>query len=409
MSFYNFGCRAFQQTARLGQNLWPWKEPRVLRGPGCADELPALVKSLGLRRVLLVTDPGLMKLGLPLPLIQGLEKAGLFCAVYDKTVANPTTDSIEEARGVYIEGKCDCVVAFGGGSPMDCAKMVCFLAAYPRETAARVKGVQPVRLRGVPPLFAVPTTAGTGSETTLAVVVSDPGTHKKYTVISPLLRPQYAVLDPRLTLGLPPRITAHTGMDALTHAAEAYVSLSRTKETDARATEAVRLIFANLETAYADGSNMDARDAMLYASYCAGVAFTKAYVGYAHGIAHALGGMYDIPHGLACAVALPHVLEAYGPCVHARLARLYDAAGLPGSGQSDAEKAAALLTAIRALNRRMNIPAGFDCIREEDVPEIAARCLKEGNPLYPVPRIWRQEECEGVVRGMASVKEEVKV
>jgi alcohol dehydrogenase class IV len=400
MTLYTFASRAFQQVARLGQNLWPWKEPQVLRGPGSVDELPALVKARGLRRVLLVTDPGLMRLGLPLPLIQGLEKAGLYCAVYDKTVANPTTASIEEARQAYTEGKCGCVVAFGGGSPMDCAKMVCFLAAYPRKKAAGVKGVQPVRLRSVPALFAVPTTAGSGSETTLAAVVSDAGTHMKYTVISPLLRPQYAVLDPALTLGLPPSFTAHTGMDALTHAAEAYVSLGRTKETDALALEATRLVFANLGAAYADGGDMDARDAMLYASYCAGVAFTKAYVGYAHGIAHALGGMYGLPHGLACAVALPHVLEAYGPCVHARLAALHDAAGLPDSGRSDAEKAGAFLHALRVLNTSLGIPATFSCIKEEDVPEIAARAVKEGNPLYPVPRIWRQEECEGVVRGM---------
>jgi len=400
MTFYEISCRAFQKLLFFGQNLWPWGEPALLRGPGCVNELPALIKSLGLRRVLLVTDAGLMRLSLPGPLLDGLEKAGIFCAVYDKTKANPTIHCVEEALRIYAETRCEAVVAFGGGSPMDCAKMVCLHTAYPHKEPGAFKGVQPVRLRTPPPLFAVPTTAGTGSEATLVAVVSDPETHVKYTVISPRLRPKYAVLDPALTLGLPPAVTAQTGLDALTHAVEAYLSLGRTKKTDARALEAVRLIFDHLETAYADGADREAREAMLRASTCAGVAFTRAYVGYAHGIAHALGGLYDLPHGLACAVALPHVLAAYGSAAYARLADLHDAAGLPASGQTAAEKALTFIHALRILSTSLGIPASLRCIREEDIPEIAERALKESNPLYPVPRIWRQEECEEVVRGM---------
>ena len=397
MTFYEFFCRAFQKAAYAGAYLWPWQEPMLLRGPGCSNELPALIKSLGIKRVLLVTDPGLMKLGLPAPLIAGLEKAGVFCAVYDKTAANPSLKQIVEARKLYAEVKCEAVVAFGGGSPMDCAKMVAFLTAYPRMKPARAKGVQPVRLRRPPPLFAVPTTAGTGAEITIAAVVSDPGTHAKYTMLSPLLRPKAAALDPALTLGLPPDLTAQTGMDAMTHAVEAYISLGRTRKTDAWALEAVRLVFGNLETAHAGGSDIAARGNMLFASYRAGAAFTRAYVGYAHGIAHALGGLYGIPHGLACAVTLPHVLEAYGAPARARLAELYDAAGLPPLDDT-AAKAEAFIHILRVLNTSLGIPGGFKCIREEDVPEIARHCLKESNPLYPVPRIWRREECERVVR-----------
>ena len=400
MTFYEFACRAFQKIAYVGAYFWPWTEPALLRGPGCAGELPALIKSLGLKRVLLVTDGGLMKLGLPAPLIGGLEKAGVFCAVYDKTTANPSLDQVEEARKLYAETKCEAVVAFGGGSPMDCAKMVCFLTAYPRMKPARAKGLQLIRLRRPPLLFTVPTTAGTGSEITIAAIVSDPGTHEKYSVLSPLLRPKYAMLDPVLTLGLPPAVTAQTGLDALTHAVEAYISLGRTKKTDAWALEAVRLIFGNLESAYADGSDIEVRGNMLFAGYRAGAAFTRAYVGYAHGIAHALGGLYDIPHGLACAVTLPYVLEAYGAPAHVRLADLYDAAGLPESGQCDAEKTVAFIRTLRVLNTDLGLPGRFECIEEKDVSEIARRCLKECNPLYAVPRIWRQEECEGVVRGM---------
>ena len=400
MTAYTFACRAFQKAAYLFAYAWSWKEPTLLRGPGCTAELPALIKSLGLKRVLLVTDAGLMKLGLPGSVIQGLEDAGVFCAVYDKTAANPSLSQIIEARKLYQETNCEAVLAFGGGSPMDCAKVVCFLSAYPRKDPYKVKGLQLIRLRKPPPFFAVPTTAGTGSEVTIAAVVSHPETHVKYTLLTPLLRPKYAALDPSLTRGLPPNPTAQTGMDALTHAVEAYISQGRTKNTDAWALEAVRLVFDNLETVYADGSDIKARENMLYASYRAGAAFTRAYVGYAHSIAHALGGLYDVPHGLACAVTLPHVLAGYGKPAYARLAKLYDAAGLPAGPESVEEKALAFIQAIRDLNARLGIPAGFACIQEKDIPEIATRALKEGNPLYPVPRIWRRAECEGIVRGM---------
>ena len=389
MGVYELACRALQAGMCLVRNIWSRREPRLLEGPGSVNELPALVKSLGLRRVLLVTDPGLMKLGLPAPLIAGFEKAGLYCAVYAKTQANPTLDNIKEARRLYAETNCEAVAAFGGGSSMDCGKMVCFLTACPRRKPEKIKGVQLARLRTPPPLFAVPTTAGTGSEATIAAVVTDDRTRAKYTVTSPLLRPKYAVLDPALTLGLPPAATAQTGLDALTRAVEAYVSRGRTKNTDARALEAVRLVFDHLEAAYEDGQNAAARQAMLAASYRAGAACTRACAGYAQGIAHALGGLYGLPHGLACAVALPHVLAACGQPVQARLARLAEAVGADDFVQ-----------ALRDMNTCLGIPAHFDCIREEDVPAIAARAVKECNPLCPVPVIWRQGACEEVVRGM---------
>jgi len=400
MTCYEFGCRAFQKIAAFGRMLWFWKNPKLLRGSGCAGELPALIKSLGLRRVLLVTDPGLVELGLPAPLIRGLEEEGIFCAVYGRTRANPSAEEIEAALRLYREEKCRAVIAFGGGSPMDCAKMAAYCAAPPARKPQRIRGIQAVPLRKPPKVFAVPTTAGTGSEVTIAAVVTDPRTHEKCSVLSPLLCPKYAALDPLLSVSLPPDLTGQTGMDALTHAVEAYISRGSTKKTDAWALQAVKLIFANLETAYADGGDVAARDAMLYAAYCAGAAFTRAYVGYAHSIAHALGGLYDLPHGLSCAVALPTVLAAYGEAAHARLADLYDAADLPASSQSNAEKAAGFIAAIRQMNARMQIPEGFDCIKAEDIPQIAARAVKEGNPLYPVPKIMRRPACEDVIRSL---------
>lgn len=248
----------------------------------------------------------------------------------------------------------------------------------------------------LPPFFAVPTTAGTGTEATLAAVVTNLQTHEKYAVNDPKLRPKYAVLDPELTAGLPADITAATGMDALTHAVEAYIGLSGTKSTDEYAEKAIKLIFENLEAAYNDGQNLEARENMLVASYYAGMAFTRAYVGYVHAVAHNLGGIYGTPHGLANAVILPHMLEYYGDTAYAKLAKLAEVANLGGYSQAD--KAMNFIDAIKAMNKRMNIPEHFDFIKDEDIPTIVERALREGNPLYPVPKIMDEADCERVVR-----------
>ena len=393
MNAYEFYCRAFQKIFYIGQNFWEWIDPKLLKGAGSVAELPTLIKSKGIKRLLLVTDPNLTKIGLTAPLLRGLDEAEIFCAVYSETCADPSTKNIEDALQLYKENNCEAIIAFGGGSPMDCAKMVGLVYAYPRKGTKKLRGIQPIMLRRRPPLFAIPTTAGTGSETTIAAIVTDPDTHRKYSVLTPKLRPKYAVLDPELTVGLPPHITAATGMDALTHAVEAYIGQCNTRRTKKAALNAVRLIFQNLESAYQDGANLEARENMLLASYDAGIAFTRAYVGYAHGIAHAIGALYHVPHGLACAVALPHMLDFYGAAAHKRLANLADVAGTP-------RDATAFIQAIRDMNTRMGIPAGFDCIREEDIPAIASQALRESNPLYPVPKIMNQKQCEALVRGL---------
>ena len=246
-------------------------------------------------------------------------------------------------------------------------------------------------------IFAVPTTAGTGSETTVAAVVSDPETHEKNPINDPKLRPKYAVLDPELTVGLPPHITSTTGMDALTHAVEAYIGKSNVHSTEMYAEKAVKLIFQNLEKVYANGKDIEGRNNMLKASYYAGMAFTRAYVGYVHAIGHNLGGMYGIPHGLAMSVILPYVLDYYGKTAQFRLARLAEISGACPVG-SDEAKAAAFIQEIRDMNKRMNIPDGFDQIKEEDLPILVKRALKEANPLYPVPKIMNEADCEAVIR-----------
>ena len=390
--------RTYQVVFKIATStpFFDWSEPYLLEGPGAIRQLPELIKSKGLQKVLVVTDKGLMGIHLPDSMFEELEKAGIEYVVYDGTQPNPTIQNIEDAKQLYLDNGCDGVIAFGGGSPMDCAKIAAARVTNPKKPVKKMRGLLKITHK-LPPLFAVPTTAGTGSEVTLAAVVSDPETHEKNACNDPKLRPKYAVLDPELTVGLPPHITSTTGMDALTHAVEAYIGRSNVKSTELYAEKATKMIFDNLETAYADGKNIEAREAMLKGSYYAGMAFTRAYVGYVHAIAHNLGGHYGIPHGLANAVILPYVLEYYGESAHKRLAKLSVIAGVKTDG-TDKEKAEAFIEAIKTMNKNMNIPDGFDCIKEEDIPVIVKRALKEGNPLYPVPKIMNAADCEAVIR-----------
>lgn len=388
--------RTYQVVFKGVSSLLDWTPPELLRGAGSIKKLPDLIKEKGMKKPMIVTDQGLWDLGLLSGLLASLDEKGIPYAAFHGAQPNPTIDNVEECRKMYIDAGCDCFVAFGGGSSMDCAKGAAARMARPGKTIQQMRGVLKV-VKKTPVVFAVPTTAGTGSETTLAAVITDSKTHEKFAINDPVLRPSYAVLDPELTIGLPPKITSTTGMDALTHAVEAYIGRSNTKLTESSAKDAVKLIFDNLEKAYNDGKDIIARENMLVASYLAGVAFTRAYVGYVHAIAHNLGGMYGVPHGLANAVILPYVLDYFGASAYSRLADLADVAGI-GAGKSDAEKARDFIAEIRAMNVRMNIPDGFDCIKEEDIPTIVERALKEGNPLYPVPKIMDAKDCEAIIR-----------
>ncbi len=389
-------CRAYQGVFKMAMPFLNWDEPYLLKGPGAVKDLPALIKSKGIMNVLVVTDKGLMGLHLLDGMFEALETQGIKYSVYDGVQPNPTIDNIEEARRIYLRNNCKGIIAFGGGSPMDCAKAAGARVTNPNQQVVDMRGQLKIR-HALPPFFAVPTTAGTGSETTLAAVVSNPKTHEKNAINDPKLRPKYAVLDPELTLGLPPHITSTTGMDALTHAVEAYIGRSNTKTTEKYAEDATKLIFENLETAYKDGKNVAARENMLIASFYAGMAFTRAYVGYVHAIAHNLGGIYGTPHGLANAVILPYVLEYFGKSAYERLARLADVAGITNQSQSNEEKAKLFIAKIKEMNKNMNIPEHFDFIEDKDIPTLVERALKEGNPLYPVPKIMDENDCREVI------------
>lgn len=399
--FRKIWYRIAQKVLKFGMVFMNWDEPELLKGKDAVLKLPAFIKSKGVNKVLIVTDKGLMSLKLLDPLFAQLKKDKLEYVVYDGVQPNPTIPNIEECKDIYTNNHCEGIIAFGGGSPMDCAKAAAARVVKPNQSVRKMRGYLKVHKK-IPPFFAVPTTAGTGSETTLAAVVTDPTTHEKNAIGDPCLRPKYAVLDPMLTVGLPPHITSATGMDALTHAVEAYIGKSNVKSTIKYSEDAVKLIHTNLEKAYHNGKDVEARDNMLYASYLAGNAFTRAFVGYVHAIAHNLGGMYGTPHGFANAVILPHMLEWYGSSVYKKLAKLADLIGLSKENQSEEEKAKAYIAEIKRMNKEMGIPETFDFIKEKDIPIIVNRAIKEGNPGYPVPKIMNAKECEQVVRSLMS-------
>lgn len=398
----NIYYRTFQVVLKAVVVFLDWSEPQLLNGAGSIKKLPELIASKGIKKVLIVTDKGLMSLNLLDSLFEALNDRGIEYALYDGTQPNPSIENVEAARQLYIDENCKAVIAFGGGSSMDCAKAAAARVVKPNQPVTKMKGLLKINKK-LPPFFAVPTTAGTGSETTIVSVVTNMQTHEKYTINDPKLRPSYAVLDPELTTKLPKHITSTTGMDALTHAVEAYIGRSNTKNTANKAELATKMIFENLEKVYENGTDVEARNQMLLASYYAGVAFTRAYVGYVHSIAHNLGGLYAIPHGLANAVILPYVLEYYGTAAHERLAALADIAGITSPGQTNAQKAEAFIAEIKEMNKRMEIPNKFEQIQEKDIPLIVTRALKEANPLYPVPKIMDRTDCETVVRKIAGL------
>lgn len=385
---YRLWCRIYQAAFRLA---WPFidlREPTLLSGPGAVQKLPELIFASGIDRLLVVTDAGLVKTGLVAPLVERMTRQGIAVDVYDGTVPNPTVDNVEAALSHYLSFNAKALVALGGGSAMDVAKAVGACVANPRKTIRRMRGVLKVRLP-IPPLYAIPTTAGTGSEATLAAVITDPSDHAKFAINDPVLVPAMAVLDPRLTVSLPTHVTAATGIDALTHAVEAYIGSSNTSRTRRYAREAVRLVFGNLKRACTEGSDLVARGHMQRAAYVAGLAFTRAYVGNVHAIAHTLGGFANVPHGLANAVVLPYVLDHYGDRAARRLSELAAEAGVADAGSSVRENARRFVEAIRALNESVGIPARFapGTFRPEDVDAMVSHAMREANPLYPVPVI----------------------
>lgn len=384
-------CRTFQAVMRAALPILPYREPKPLKS---IEGIVPILKRRHIKRVLLVTDSGVRSAGITKPLERVMMEKNIQCFIYDKTVANPTVTNVEEAAALYQSGRCKALIAVGGGSAMDCAKAVGARIARPNTPLSRMEGILKV-VKKLPLLIAVPTTAGTGSETTLAAVITDNETKRKYPINDFVLIPKYAILDPQMTVSLPPHLTATTGMDALTHAVEAYIGCSTTKHTRTMAVDAIKLIFQYLEMAYEDGQNFDARQNMLRAAYLAGASFTQSYVGYVHAVAHSLGGKYGMAHGRTNAILLPIVLEAYGAAVYEKLADLARRTGI-SYDVSDEAAAKKFIEKIKQMNKNMEIPERLSGIQKEDIKQLAKHAEHEANPLYPVPVLWDKKELEKI-------------
>jgi alcohol dehydrogenase len=383
-----------KRAAGAVTKLIPIPQPVLLVGPGSAAKLGQTVADFGHRKLLLVTDAVITRLGLAAPLTEALRAAGTAFVVFDAVTPDAPIPVIEQGLELYRSEGCDAVIAVGGGSVMDAAKVIALAATNgkrPRDLAGYFRG-----LRAPAPIYAVPTTAGTGSEVTVAAIISDPAAGRKYMVADSRIVPDMAALDPTLMLGLPPAVTAATGMDALTHAVEAFVSGWATPATDRWALAATGMIWQHLPRVVREGNDLVSREKMALASTYAGLAFTRANVGNVHAIAHQLGGKYHVPHGLANAVLLPVVLRFSLPAAAPRLARLAEHVGIRGNGdKASAEK---FVDAIRALNDSISIPHTLEALREADIGELARAACSEADLNYPVPRRMSVADCEVMLR-----------
>ena len=389
---------ALMQTLKLLAKVLVIPRPVLFSGEGAAHKLCGAIAQMADRHVLLVTDDVLVALGLHSAIVEELEQHGVRVTIYDGVRPDPTYTQIEEGLALLEKSGCDAVLALGGGSPIDAAKVISVLATNPKPVR-KLLGFLKVRKPGLP-LYAIPTTAGTGSEVTVAAVLSDPETHLKTPIIDTHLVPQMAALDPGLMAGMPPAVTADTGLDALTHGVEAYLSRNATAETDRFALAAIRLIFENLPKAYADGQDLAARSGMAMASFYAGLAFTKTSVGYIHAIAHSLGGHYGVPHGRANAITMPHVLEFSKRPARKRLAEMAIALELGAASESRAKLADHFIARTTRLIRELGVPERLDALVKEDIRQIAKEALHEGHYNYPVPRYMSRRQCERLIAKM---------
>ena len=387
--------RMYQSVFRLISYLLPWKDPIVYSVEEATHQLIDHLVKRPNRRVLFVCDPTIIKLQLHQPLLKQLNDKGFHIEVFDRLQPNPTLASIEDGANTFQQENCDMMIAMGGGSAIDCAKGIGVKIARPKTPFSNMKGVIKV-LKKIPYLVAIPTTAGTGSEATIATVVTDEVTHEKYAISDPVLLPKVAVLNPQYTVSLPPFFTATTALDALTHAIEAYIGRSNTQKTKEEAILAIQLIFEYLPVILEHPNDLKAREQLQIAAYKAGRAFTRAYVGYIHAIAHTLGGQYSVPHGLANAIVMPVVLSYYGDSIVQPCADIARAVFKGTANQSDEALSQQLIRHIQYLNQLADIPSTVVQLHCEDIDLLASRALKEANPLYPVPKILYLNDLQNI-------------
>ncbi|QBF26644.1 L-threonine dehydrogenase [Pseudomonas tructae] len=368
-----------------------------IMGIDCLEEAMAAIAGYGLRKALIVTDAGLAKAGIAERIAEMLAMRDIDSAIFDGAKPNPSIANVEQGLALLQRERCDCVISLGGGSPHDCAKGIALCAT----NGGHIRDYEGVDRSAKPqlPLIAINTTAGTASEMTRFCIITDEARHVKMAIVDRNVTPLLSVNDPALMVGMPKGLTAATGMDALTHAIEAYVSTAATPITDACAIKAIELISANLRQAVADGSDLKARENMAYAQFLAGMAFNNASLGYVHAMAHQLGGFYDLPHGVCNAVLLPHVQRFNASVSAARLRDVAKALGVDVGGMSAEQGSDAALAAIEQLSQAIDIPPGLAVLgaKEVDIPTLASNALKDACGLTN-PRVASQGEIEAIFK-----------
>lgn len=389
--FFKAYCRLYQLLLKLSIPFLPYRTPKILNS---YNDISLIIKKNKLNNIFIVTGPNIYKKGLLNELENNLKQNKLNYYIFNKTESNPTINNVLEAKKEYIDNKCSAIIAFGGGSPMDLAKIL-GASIVTNKPINKMKGLLKIRKK-LPLLIAIPTTAGSGSETTLAAVITD-NNHIKYPINDFCLIPKYVLLDYKLTLSLPKNITCTTGMDALTHAIEAYIGRSLTNETKMYSLKAIELVLNNLYKAY-QYNDEEAKNNMLIASFYAGCAFTKSYVGYVHALAHAIGGKYNLPHGLLNAIILPKVLIKYDKSIYKKIAFIAKANNIATENDNNEISFNKFINYILELNNKMNIPTKINELNENDIHYLATLAFNEANPLYPVPKLFSIKDLEDILK-----------
>ena len=389
--FFKAYCRLYQLLLKLSIPFLPYRTPKILNS---YNDISLIIKKNKLNNIFIVTGPNIYKKGLLNELENNLKQNNINYYIFNKTESNPTINNVLEAKKEYIENKCSAIIAFGGGSPMDLAKIL-GASIVTNKPIYKMKGLLKIRKK-LPLLIAIPTTAGSGSETTLAAVITDDN-HIKYAINDFCLITKYVLLDYKLTLSLPKNITCTTGLDALTHAIEAYIGRSLTNETKMYSLKAIELILNNLFKAY-QYNDEEAKNNMLIASFYAGCAFTKSYVGYVHALAHAIGGKYNLPHGLLNAIILPKVLIKYDKSIYKKIAFIAKANNIATENDNNEISFNKFINYILELNNKMNIPTKINELNENDIHYLATLAFNEANPLYPVPKLFSIKDLEDILK-----------
>ena len=391
----NFLLRIRQALFSPVQKMQLYIQPKMIKGEHALLDLIDVLKKQHLTRYMIVTTPGFIKRGTLQSFFDALNQNDIQYSIFHDLKPDPEIYDVEKLKEMFIKEGCQALIAIGGGSVIDCSKAALACIQMKNLDVKTVLHTGRVS-KPLPLLIAVPTTAGTGSEVTAGAVITDPIKKRKYALSHLFLIPKYAVLDSSLLVSLPSKMTAYTGMDALTHAIEAYINCFNNRKTNEYALCAIKSIFQYLVPSFEDGLNKHYRLELLEASYNAGVAISNNYVGYVHAIAHGIGGMYHLQHGMINPIILPIVLEEYGSAVVSKLAKIADVVGITGT--TDQDKSKQFIQKLKDLNQIFSIPTSIPEIQEEDIHYLAIGAEKEGNPTYPTPVTWDVEQFEKVIR-----------